>query len=271
MNSFRKSVAVALLGGGAVGGLLLGTNIVREAQWARAEQKVENTREQLATITDLSSVFRNVGKAVEPSVVNIQVRKTVKGVKRQLPFDDNLLKRFFPIDSAISPMQRRPMRLTPRRIPTPLPTKGKAATIWNRSAPAAASSWKSDGKTAYILTNNHVAGGATEMPVTLADGRRIENAKVLGTDPKSDLAVVQIEAGSPHRRQVGRQRRTGQGRLDPRVRKPVRLRRIDDPRHRQRLGPPGWHPRKPGVRRFHPGRCPDQSRQQRWSAGEHPW
>jgi serine protease Do len=51
-----------------------------------------------------------------------------------------------------------------------------------------------NGKTGYILTNNHVAGGATEISVTLADGRRIDNAKVLGADPKSDLAVVQIEA-----------------------------------------------------------------------------
>jgi serine protease Do len=51
-----------------------------------------------------------------------------------------------------------------------------------------------EGKTAYILTNNHVAGGATEMVVTLADGRRVENAKLVGADPKSDLAVVKIES-----------------------------------------------------------------------------
>ena len=32
------------------------------------------------------------------------------------------------------------------------------------------------------------------MIVTLADGRKIENAKLVGADPKSDLAVVKIEA-----------------------------------------------------------------------------
>src|SRR5205085_8185588 len=48
--------------------------------------------------------------------------------------------------------------------------------------------------TAYVVTNNHVAGGATEMTITLADGREITNGKVLGTDAKSDLAVVKIQA-----------------------------------------------------------------------------
>src|SRR5439155_17132042 len=48
--------------------------------------------------------------------------------------------------------------------------------------------------TGYILTNNHVAGGADEMTVTLSDGRTFKNAKVLGADPKSDLAVIKIDA-----------------------------------------------------------------------------
>jgi serine protease Do len=51
-----------------------------------------------------------------------------------------------------------------------------------------------DGSVGYILTNNHVAGGATEMAVTLADGRRIDGAKLVGADPKTDLAVVKITA-----------------------------------------------------------------------------
>jgi serine protease Do len=50
------------------------------------------------------------------------------------------------------------------------------------------------GSTGYIVTNNHVAGNADEIVVTLADGREIRNAKLVGTDPKTDLAVVRIEA-----------------------------------------------------------------------------
>jgi serine protease Do len=45
----------------------------------------------------------------------------------------------------------------------------------------------------YILTNNHVVDGADEVKVTLADGREF-TAKVVGKDPKSDVAVAKIDA-----------------------------------------------------------------------------
>jgi putative serine protease PepD len=50
----------------------------------------------------------------------------------------------------------------------------------------------SDGR---ILTNNHVVSGAQSVTVTLSDGRTVD-AKVLGTDPSSDLALVQAEGVS---------------------------------------------------------------------------
>lgn len=43
------------------------------------------------------------------------------------------------------------------------------------------------------MTNNHVVEGATQITVTLSD-RREFSAKVVGTDPKTDLAVVKIDA-----------------------------------------------------------------------------
>lgn len=45
----------------------------------------------------------------------------------------------------------------------------------------------------YIVTNNHVVNDATSVKVRLADGRNY-TAKVVGTDPKTDLAVVKINA-----------------------------------------------------------------------------
>ncbi len=45
----------------------------------------------------------------------------------------------------------------------------------------------------YIVTNNHVVEGATQITVTLSD-RREFSAKVVGTDPKTDLAVIKIDA-----------------------------------------------------------------------------
>ena len=50
---------------------------------------------------------------------------------------------------------------------------------------------------AYICTNNHVVSDATEVDVTLNDGRRIEKATVVGADPKADIAVVK-DQGRPH-------------------------------------------------------------------------
>jgi serine protease Do len=47
-----------------------------------------------------------------------------------------------------------------------------------------------------IVTNNHVAGNAEKITVTLADGRKFP-AKLLGADSKTDLAVLQVKADKP--------------------------------------------------------------------------
>ena len=50
-----------------------------------------------------------------------------------------------------------------------------------------------DAKKGYVLTNNHVIARADEISVGLKDGRSLE-AKLIGTDPDTDLAVIQIPA-----------------------------------------------------------------------------
>ncbi len=47
-------------------------------------------------------------------------------------------------------------------------------------------------KDGYVLTNNHVAGDATEIKVKLPDGREF-NAKVVGKDPPTDVALIKLE------------------------------------------------------------------------------
>ena len=48
----------------------------------------------------------------------------------------------------------------------------------------------------YAVTNNHVVDSAKTVELTLDDGRSV-NAKVLGTDPKSDLALLKVAEGGP--------------------------------------------------------------------------
>jgi serine protease Do len=45
----------------------------------------------------------------------------------------------------------------------------------------------------YILTNNHVVQGADEIKVALPDGRTVLDAKIVGTDPPTDVAVIKVE------------------------------------------------------------------------------
>lgn len=181
MNRLKKLTSILVLSGVGVGGWMVGSGVVAEVQFARAQSQVQTSREELKTAADLSSAFREVGKVVEPSVVRIDVRKTVKNaVSRSLPFgDDELFRRMFP-DRDGDGQPDLPEGWGEREFDTSGTGSGVIVEV--------------DGSTAYIVTNNHVAGDAEEMIITLADGRQIKNGKVVGTDQKTDLAVLQIEA-----------------------------------------------------------------------------
>ena len=199
MNRFKKGLSTLLVGGIAIGGYIGGSALVaRTARFAQAEEQVQASREDLKKVDDISAVYRAVGRAVEPSVVSIEVHKTVKGVHDGLNFNDDLFRRFFQNPDGQMPNLPRGHRL-PQNPQNPDDNNG------NDNSPDDSDSMEqiaggsgvimeaADGK-GYILTNNHVAGGAESMTITLNDGRKITKAKVLGTDPKSDLAVVEIDA-----------------------------------------------------------------------------
>jgi len=174
----RFPVSVACLAALAAG-YFGGRPLLERYEFARADADVQATRQQLSTVEDLSTVFREVGKVVEPSVVLIEVRKMIKPDHSGIPDDE--LRRFFrehgggdlPGDNNDNNDQ-------------PQEEDGKGSGVIMDVS----------GEYGYILTNNHVAGGADNLKVTLADGRVIPNTdiKLLGADPKSDLALLQVKA-----------------------------------------------------------------------------
>lgn len=113
--------------------------------------------------------FRPIIKRVAPSVVNIYTAKTVQQSPRLSPlFDDPFFREFFggPRGESI-PRERREQSL------------GSGVIV------------SEDG---YILTNNHVVENADEIKVALADNITIYDAKLVGTDPPTDIAVLKVEA-----------------------------------------------------------------------------
>jgi serine protease Do len=183
MKSLRHTLSALAVAGMAVGTGFFGFTYVQNSQFARAAEQVQLSREQLAKADDLSSVFRYVGKAVEPSVVNIAVTKKMSGGRtgnrlRNLPFDRDQLRRFFPDRNGDGEPD-----LPDFDDETPELHGTGSGVIMEAS----------DG-IGYILTNNHVAGDASQMEITLSDGRKITKATTIGADKKTDLAVVKVEA-----------------------------------------------------------------------------
>jgi len=119
--------------------------------------------------------FTQPAAAALPTVVHIKTKTNAKQVSNNLPknqrpknpfsdlFDDDMLEQFFGNRRGYVPEQR---------------ASGSGVVI------------SADG---YIVTNNHVVENADELDVTLSN-KRSYKAKVIGTDPAYDLAVIKIEA-----------------------------------------------------------------------------
>ena len=93
-----------------------------------------------------------------------------------------------------------------------------------------------------MLTNHHVVGGASRTTVTLHDKRRY-SARVVARDPRTDVAVLQIEAEGPFPwvafgdSDAVRVGEVGRGRGAP-----LRLPVLGDVGHRERARPPEPQP-----------------------------
>lgn len=149
--------------------------IVARLAYAAETGQSQAAKEQLARAADVSQAFQYVAKAMRPSVVSISsVRRVEPSVRRGRPvpeefsrfFGDDLLDRFFEFQAPPGGFEQRGL--------------GSGVIV------------SEDG---YILTNNHVIRGATEINVTLSDNRTFP-ASLVGGDEKSDIAVLKVDAGS---------------------------------------------------------------------------
>jgi serine protease Do len=126
-------------------------------------QAIEKARGSI----DLSTAIIQVARQNLPAVVYIEVTESREVVNPLLPFEsDPFFRRFFG-----NPKM-------PRKFKQEMKGLGSGMIIDPQG---------------HILTNYHVAGGATKIQVVLADGSK-SPANLVGGDPKTDLAVVHISA-----------------------------------------------------------------------------
>jgi S1-C subfamily serine protease len=122
-------------------------------------------------VAAMEGALENIYTRVNPSVVSIQV---VQKAETSMPNLPGL--RGFPF--FFGPQGQLPQQQEPQQQ--------------FRQGAGSGFIWDKDG---HIITNNHVVDGADKIRVTFADGSSAE-AKVVGTDPDSDLAVLKVDVSA---------------------------------------------------------------------------
>ena len=173
-KSFLKSRAVQIvfaavigLAVGFFGGRVLDRSFSHPAEPVDVvyTQEPAQIQEGFQAIHNIQAAFRDVSSRVLPSVVEIDV---VNVVQAQLPSIASPFDFFFAPGNPNDQPREQEFR-----------QEGLGSGVLIKRA----------GESVYVLTNNHVVGEAEEITVKLADGRSF-TAKLVGTDPNKDLALV---------------------------------------------------------------------------------
>ena len=165
MASVVAGLGVAVYGFGPSGGAV---NVFSTPAHAQVNHEVSKVQQPIG--------FADIVERVKPSVISVKVNISEKVSKDD--GDDDLP---FPPGS--------PMERFFRRFGSPDFPHGGHRMITGQGSGFFISA---DG---YAVTNNHVVDGATKVEVTTDDGKSYK-AKVIGTDPRTDLALIKVEGGS---------------------------------------------------------------------------
>ena len=161
MNGVRSATAVAALALASSG-----------VAWWSTHDAVQATTPDAIAATPVAAgpaatSYADAVARVSPAVVTVRVEKRASVEPTATPFDDPLLRRFFG--------ERMPQMRQPRQ-------RGLGSGVIITA----------DGR---IVTNAHVVNGADRVRVELTDGREFD-AKVIGVDTPTDLAVLDVEASN---------------------------------------------------------------------------
>jgi serine protease Do len=164
----RSYVAASLL---LVIGILVGLLLASRLNiMTQLTAKSQVSSKSVDTLTQLSEALSEVAAVSTPSVVNISTTRVINS-RDEAPFDffdDPFFRRFF---GDQFPHQDVPKEHKEQSLGSGVIVSG-------------------DG---YIVTNNHVIEKAQEIKVLLGDKRDFK-AKLIGADPKTDIAVIKIDA-----------------------------------------------------------------------------
>ncbi len=141
-----------------------------------AKPAVTISSESLKVIEALQNSFRSISSGVLPSVVEIDVTEKKEAPANPFAFDGWPFDFFFG-----NPNGER--EAEPRGRKREYEQKGLGSGVIV----------KRTGDTVYVLTNNHVAGKATNITVKLNDGQEFEG-KLVGADERQDIALVSFDA-----------------------------------------------------------------------------
>jgi len=168
----KRKLLISIASFSFVALLVLGLLLVAEPQKEAVGEVSAGS--EITALESLSMAFTKVAETVTPSVVNISTTSVVKNSRssrQRSPFwDRDPLREFFGDD--FFKFFEEPQKPSKRR------SLGSGVIM---------------SKDGYIVTNNHVVGNADEIKVTLSDNREFD-AKLVGTDRDTDVAVIKIEA-----------------------------------------------------------------------------